>query len=427
MRPLHSVLIFTALSAFLALQTGHAMIYHITYLLVATILLSGIWAWLGIQGLRFTRRTRTSHAQVGHPVEEHLLLHNTGRLPKLWLEVHDHSDLPHHRASLVINRLAPGERHSWAIKTLCQQRGRFRLGPATLVSSDPFGLFEITRQTPETFPILITPATLELAAFRPVGGHIGGGDTVGRRTHEITANVATVRDYVPGDAFKRIHWPSTARKSQTLVRIIVKEFELDPTAEVWLFLDLDREAQAGSAIPTPPPVEPPLFRPRPYVWEPTPNTEEYGVILAASLARYFVRRNQAVGLVAYGPQRQWLEPVHGPRQLDRILELLALVHAQGEVPLHRILEHEGGRLGRNGLACVITSSSEKGWVATAHRMARRGPQVIAFFVDPSSFDGTADVGEVISSLRTSGLPAFVLRRGGIGGGQVMLTPIGDVT
>jgi len=420
MRPLYAVLILAALSAFLALQTGHALLYYITYLIVAAVLLSGVWAWLSVRGLRLERQTRTPHTQVGHLAEEHFMVHNTSRLPKLWPEVRDHSDLPGHRASFVINRLGPGERYSWVVKTLCQQRGRFTLGPITLTGGDPFGLFEITRHLPATSPILVIPAALELASFHLAEGSVGGGDAVRGRTHQITANVATVRDYVPGDAFKRIHWPSTARKS----RIIVKEFELDPTAEVWLFLDLEERAQAGPAESIPPPEEPPLFRPRPYVWEPIPNTEEYGVILAASLARYFVRCNRAVGLVTYGPQRQWLKPVHGPCQLDRILELLALARAQGDVSFQRVLESEGVRLGRNGLACIITSAAEEEWIAAARRLVRRGPLVVAFFVDPISFGGQADMGGVLDALQASGLPAFTLRRGGITDGQVMLSPIG---
>ena len=420
MRPLYAVLILAAVSGFLALQTGHALLYYITYLLVATVLLSSVWAWLGVQGLRVERQTRTPHTQVGHLAEEHFVVHNTSRLPKLWLEVRDHSSLPGHRASFVISRLGPGERYSWVVKTLCQQRGRFTLGPITLTSGDSFGLFEITHHLPTTSPILVLPAALELAFFHLSEGRVGGGDAVGGLTHEITANVATVRDYVPGDAFKRIHWPSTARKS----RIIVKEFELDPTAEVWLFLDLEERTQAGPRESISPPEELPLFRPRPYIWEPTPNTEEYGVILAASLARYFMRRNRAVGLVTYGPQRQWLKPVHGSRQLDRILELLALARAQGEVPLQRVLESEGVRLGRNGLACVITSAAEREWIAVARRLARRGPLVVAFFVDPVSFGSQADIGGVLGALRASGLPAFTLRRGGIANGQVLLFPAG---
>jgi uncharacterized protein (DUF58 family) len=43
-----------------------------------------------------------------------------------------------------------------------------------------------------------------------------------------------VRDYEPGDSFSRIHWRSTARRD----RLVVKEFELDPLADIWIVPDM---------------------------------------------------------------------------------------------------------------------------------------------------------------------------------------------
>ena len=51
----------------------------------------------------------------------------------------------------------------------------------------------------------------------------------------------TVRPWAPGDAFNRIHWKSTARHGE----IQVKEFDLEQTADVWVFLDLERGIQTG--------------------------------------------------------------------------------------------------------------------------------------------------------------------------------------
>ena len=63
-----------------------------------------------------------------------------------------------------------------------------------------------------------------------------------------------MRDYATGDSLNRIHWPTTARTR----RLMGKEFELDPTADIWLYLDLYRDAEA--ALPwTPDPPEPAIF------------------------------------------------------------------------------------------------------------------------------------------------------------------------
>ena len=65
-------------------------------------------------------------------------------------------------------------------------------------------------------------------------GILPGGDALRRRTHYVTTNASGVRDYAPGDSYSRIHWRSTARRD----RLIVKEFELDPLADIWIVPDM---------------------------------------------------------------------------------------------------------------------------------------------------------------------------------------------
>ena len=62
------------------------------------------------------------------------------------------------------------------------------------------------------------------------------------RTLQTTPLVTSIRPYAPGDAFNRIHWKITARPGD----LQVKEFDLEQTADVWLFLDLERRVQTGT-------------------------------------------------------------------------------------------------------------------------------------------------------------------------------------
>ncbi len=225
-----------------ALGSGRELLYNLWYLLTALIIVSFLWAWSGIRRVKVERQVRAARSQVGKMIEERFVVRNQSILPKLWLEVLDHSTLPHHRASRVISPLGAKKIHSRTIQTRCIQRGRFTLGPLTLVSGDPFGLFRLTRQLdePAETSVIVYPAIVDVPSFAPLVGFLPGGDTMRRRTHYVTTNVSGVRDYAPGDSFNRIHWPSSARTG----RLISKEFELDPTADVWLFLDLERAAQA---------------------------------------------------------------------------------------------------------------------------------------------------------------------------------------
>lgn len=383
--------------------------YNLMYLLAAIIVLSFLWAWINIRWVQLSRQTRARRSQVGKPAEERFTFRNQSWFPKLWLEVRDHSDLPAHRASRVLNAVGPGRWRDWSVRTICRERGLFHLGPVTISSGDLFGLFHITRYLDQTSPIVVYPATVDLRAFSPPIGRLPGGDAVRRRTHHVTTNVSGVRDYAPGDSFSRIHWPSTARKD----RLISKEFELDPTADVWIFLDMQGKVQVGRRSESEnegPVVElPALFQPRQRKMLLKPTTEEYAVTAAASLAQHFIRRNRAVGMVAYGQRREVLPADRGQRQLTKILEALAVLRAQGVVPLSQILATETDRLARGTTLIIVTPASDDKWVLVTRDLSRRGLRSIAVLVDPSSFGQAVPVDKPLTLLQMSGTPTYVVR------------------
>ncbi len=405
------VLLLWVLVAVAAVGTGRELLFNLWYLLTALLLFSYLWAWSGVGWVKVERYARTGRSQVGKMAEERLLVRNRGVIPKLWLEVRDDSTLPEHHVSRVISPLGSRRLQSWTVKTRCLQRGRFTLGPLTLVSGDPFGLFRTSRrlEEPGESSFIVLPATVDVPAFAPLEGFLPGGDTMRRRTHYVTTNVSGVRDYAPGDSFNRIHWPSSARTG----RLISKEFELDPTADIWIFLDLDRDAQvelswgrfiaqSRSRLP----------------WEPAvreltliPSTVEYGVTIVASLAKHFIARDRAVGFLAYSRHRELIPADRGERQLTKILETLAVIRAEGRIPLAQILAAEATHMRRNTTVIVTTSTDEPHWIAAARDMSHRGIRVIAILVDPQSFGGIHSNEGMASELSISGIPTYLVREG----------------
>ncbi|UCC65058.1 MAG: DUF58 domain-containing protein [Anaerolineae bacterium] len=380
--------------------------YNLTYLLAAIVVLSFLWTLIGIRWVQISRKTRARRSQVGKAAEERFSLQNQSWFPKLWLEVRDRSSLPNHRVSRVLNALGPGRWRDWAVRTTCRERGLFRLGPVSLSTGDPFGLFHITRYLYQTSPIVVYPATVELRAFAPPIGRLPGGDAVRRRTHHVTTNVSGVRDYAPGDSFSRIHWPSTARKD----RLIVKEFELDPTADIWIFVDMQHEVQVGQPVKEDEIVElPALFQPRQPKLLLVPTTEEYAVTAAASLAQHFIRRNRAVGLVAYGQRREILPADRSERQLTKILEALAVLRAEGSIPLVQVLATEADRLARGTTIIIVTPSSDDRWVLVSRDLTRRGLRSIVVLVDPASFGLSIGLDKPLALLHATGTPTYVVR------------------
>ncbi len=408
MHRLWAILLGWLLSLAFALNTGRELAWNIFYLLTAAIVLSAVWAYANVNGVRVARFTRARRAQVGKMAEEQFEVRNLSRLPKLWLEVRDFSTLPAHHASHVVSSLGGKRRQRWIVRTVCQQRGRFMLGPLTLSSGDPLGLFRFSRTLPATSPIVVYPITVDIPAFNPPIGILTGGDAMRRRTHYVTTNVSGVRDYEPGDSYNRIHWKSVARTG----RLVVKEFELDPTADLWLIVDMDRsvhvkapwhpvERDEGPAV---------LWKESRHGIALAPSTEEYVVSAAASLARHFILRNRSVGLVAHSRHREVIQADRGERQLTKILETLAVIEPLGNIPFSQVLTGEGQSLSRHTTLIVISSSPDPTWVAALRDLQRRGVYSVAVVVDAASFGPSVPSTPVLAELLASGIVTYVVKR-----------------
>lgn len=400
-------LLSVAFAVFVA-ERNRTIAWTIAYLFTGIVVISFVWSWLNLRSVRIGRYTRARRSQVGRMAEEQFEVINAGRLPKLWLEVRDRSELPQHDASRVLNSLGPRRRRRWLVRTVCTQRGRFRLGPLTLYSSDPLGLFPRKRELPFTSAMIVYPATLDLPGFTPPMGMLPGGDAMRRRTHYVTTNVSGVRDYVPGDSFNRIHWRSTARTG----RLIVKEFELDPTADIWIVLDLDRYAHVASPW-TPPDQDagPALLRQeRPKLTLP-PSTMEYAVTVAASLARHFVLQDRSVGFVAHAGHRELIQPDRGERQLSKILETLAVVNATGEIPFAQVLTSEMEHLPRHTTVLAITPSSDPTWVAAMRGIRRRGIHGMGVLLAANTFGSAPSYVDTLAELLASAIPTHLIFHG----------------
>jgi uncharacterized protein (DUF58 family) len=390
-----------------ALATGRDLFFQLTYLMGAVLLLSFLWTWYSVRWVEIERHERAQRAQAGRIHEERLVLRNLGWLPKLWLEVRDHSDLPNHAAGRVIDFLPSHGERSWLVRTVCAQRGRFTLGPVTIRSSDPFGIFENTREFNVIEHLVVWPQTVELPTFAPPIGRLTGGEALQRRTHHVTTNVSGVREYYPGDSFNRIHWKSTARHN----RLIVKEFELDPSADIWLFLDMDKGVQVG--MPAAEADDTSLFP----LWvsrsniQIQPTTEEYAVVVTASIAKHFIGKGKSVGLIMYGQRREVMMPDRGDRQLNKILEALAVVRAEGDIPLAEVLSAEGRTFGRNVTVVVVTPSVWPDWLSVMRDMARRSLQPVAALVEARTFGGVVSSESVKAGLISSHVPLYVIKRG----------------
>lgn len=402
-----AVFVLLALLLVPTLITGHQLFVRTMYVVVGVIALSFLWSWLNIRWLAASRRLRTSRAQVGTLIQERLLVRNEGPLPKLWVSLEDHSELKGYRVDRVLSSLPAHSERSWMVLARCRRRGKFSFGPVTLVSGDPLGLFQIRRDLPLYSDLVVYPDTVEVPHFRAPIGRLSGGDALQRQTQHVTTNVSGVREYMPGDSYNRIHWLSTARRG----RLISKEFELDPWADIWLFVDMEEAVQAGSfadellfdSLDAPPLVSQTL--------QLHPSTEEYAATIAASLSKHLLAQRRALGMISYGQLREVVQVDRGERQLVRFLETLAVVRAEGRVSLAEVIAAEANQLGGGSTAIVITSSTRTSWVGAVRDLRRKGIDVVAVLLEASTFGDAPSSLDVTASLAVSGVPTYMVKNG----------------
>lgn len=379
--------------------TGSPLYSRLSYLWL--FLLAGNWAWamVGVRGIKVQRTARTLRAEVGQVFEEQFTIDNTLPVPRLWLEVCDESPLPNSQGSRVITLLPGRQARSYRALTRLTRRGVFPLGPTFIASGDPFGLFPVSRLLPTESSLLVYPMIVHLPSFPSPAGLLPGGEALRRRTHQITPNASGVREYAPGDPLSRIHWVSTARRR----RLMVKEFELDPMAQVWIFVDAARATQAAILEPAKE-IDPKDFWRAPASASLRPATEEYAASIAASLARHFLRRGRAVGLVSSGATHDILPAETGGRQLGKILESLALFRAEGDLSLLALITAQAKHLPRGSTLVVITPSVEQEVEVALDYVQQRGLRPVAVLLDAASFGGAPGTAELAAAIKTIGVP-----------------------
>ncbi len=399
-------LVLLAISLLAGAVTGSMLYFRLSYLWGFILLGSWVMSRLALRSLLIERNARFLRSQVGQIFEERYEITNQSWLPRLWLEIRDESPLPGSRGSHVLTLIGGKETRTYLSRTRLVQRGVFPLGPTVLESGDLFGLFPNTHIFPSQETLLVYPMMVEIRDFPNPPGLLPGGEALRRRTPQITSNAAGVREYAAGDPLNRIHWVSTARRN----RLIVKEFELDPLAEVWLFIDAAAGVHAAKPQPLPEFDPQDVWR-RKYKFRLPVSTLEYAVTIAASLGRFYLQRSRAVGMVMAGESLKVLPSDRGGRQLGKILEALALLRADGTLPLHGLVEAQARNLPRGSTAVMITPSASDMVFQTAHMLLRRGLRPVAVLLDSTSFGGYFSQDTLATKLQAIDIPVCKVNNG----------------
>jgi uncharacterized protein (DUF58 family) len=367
-----------------ALSTGYWLPARLAWVILFGVPLAYFWARANTKDLEVSVERPLDRLQEGQVYEERIRVKNLSWLAKLWLEVSDPSDMPGHTSRRIIS-LGPRETRTWKTTAQCERRGLFSMGPVQITTGDPFGFFKYTTKYGRTQQILVYPRATELPNFYVPPANLPGEGRFRRRTHYVTPNASGVREYEPGDSFNRIHWPSTARTGELMVKL----FELDPASDIWIVLDLEKSVHVGKG---------------------EDSTEEYGVKIAASVARFFLVANRSVGFISYGNKLFIEDAQRGAQQYTHILEALALSRAEGDVPVGKLVSEEAKRFGRHTTVVVITPSTNEDWVASLQFISERGVKVAAILIEADTFGGEDGSLMVFGALAAAEVYTYMVKK-----------------
>ena len=346
-------------------------------------LISYLWALSLARGLKLTREMRFGWAQVGDKLQERFTLVNEALASGVWVEIIDHSTMPGYRASRVTG-VGAQSTNRWYAEGRCTRRGLYTLGPTSLQTGDPLGIYTVELHYPECADLMITPPILPLPSIEVAPGGRAQEGRPRPNAPERTVNAAGVRGYSPGDSLRYVHWPTSARRDSLYVRL----FDSTPSSDWWIILDADRSTQVG---------------------EGQDSTMEHGVILSASLSNQGLQAGREVGLVANGAELTWCPPRGGDHHRQAILRALALLEA-GENPLGEFLARLPPHFGRMNSLIIITADVSGGWLDSLLAFVRRGVVPTVLLLDPISFGGDEKPDMLSALLSDVGIAHSIITR-----------------
>jgi uncharacterized protein (DUF58 family) len=362
---------------FAAWAFGSKILYPVAIGLPLAVLLAWIWTALANRPLELTRKLPLGERLEGDDVPVKVRLSSQQRLvPVRWTLREQIGKLGERTATMNADGHA-----GYLLERL--PRGRYVFEQSVAVIEDPFGLERVEQPLDAPGALLIYPRLVELDRLFSEGGTRAqdGRRLLLRRPSGF--DLHSVREYEHGDSLRKVHWRSTARRAQ----LMVKELEDAPRDEVAVLLDADPAAVVGGSF-------------------------DLQVRAAGSLLLSHVRRGRRAVLAINGsqPEQQAVRSAEGDWR--QALDLLAAVEPEPGPPLAAMLADEATAVARSLELTVVTASLAPRLVERLAERSLASGSVALVLVDASSFAGAAPkaIPELLR-LQAAGVSIAVLRDG----------------
>lgn len=302
---------------------GHRPLVQVGVFVAALPLLSAAWIARARYRLALSRQVNPPLVSAGQPATVQLTVSNEARTPTGVLLLED--QLPYvlgSRPRFVLEGLGYGWRRHVSYPVRSDVRGVYDVGPMSVRVTDPFGLIELGRAFHTTGTLTVTPRVVPLPPIAVGGAWTGAGDNRPRAFAIGSAEDVTVREYRRGDDLRRVHWRSSARVGELMVRREEQPWQSRAT----VFLDNRVISHRGRGVA---------------------SSLESAVSVAASVAVHLSQRGYAVRLVTASgedPSTAWHSRTAQVNTAP-LLEALAVVPAESSPRLDTTWLTESGQGG----------------------------------------------------------------------------------
>ena len=190
----------------------------------ALALVVAVACWLRFQAppeLAVSRRVRPDRLHVGTEGRIDLLVENLGKRATPLLAATDWFDEGRRAARFLVPPLAAGATARAAYRIPTRRRGRYRVGPLSVAVTDPFGLARRSEPSAGEAELVVRPRVYEIVAPVAVGSRISAeheAESARAVVSDLGDEFVTLRDYELGDDLRRVHWRSTARTGELMIR-----------------------------------------------------------------------------------------------------------------------------------------------------------------------------------------------------------------
>ncbi|MBV8986541.1 MAG: DUF58 domain-containing protein [Acidimicrobiia bacterium] len=309
--------------------------------------------------LDLRRELHPPRVYAGTESRVELIVRNAGSRRTPVFGLRDPFDGGRRQAKFLVSPLSPAESARAAYRLPTERRGIFTLGPLEASVSDPFGLASRTLRVAPASELTVYPRVDSIAPLP----HTRGDDPLSGADHPTGVALSgedfyALRAYEVGDDLRRVHWPSTARLDELMIR----QNEMPWQARVTVLLDVRRHAHSGESL-------------------------ELAVSAAASVVAACWQRGSLVRLVTtdgvdsgYGSQHAHVEA---------IMETLASVGLTRDDRLSAVLGSLTRPGNAGGLVALFTAEAPDSDVQNIARLQFRFASLTVVLFDRSAYDPNA--------------------------------------